>query len=96
MPITNTNVSVLATNPSVAGTTALHAGHKGSPNDPCPVTVYNPGTCTLFVGGPTVTTANGIAILAGTSMAFNLVDGDILYGITSTVTTTVNVMRGRS
>lgn len=60
-----------------------------------PVSVYNPGVTVLYVGGPAVTTGNGIPIGIGAVADFSLVRGDVLYGITGTVTTTVNVMKGR-
>lgn len=91
MAITNTNVTVAAT----AGGTALHGGLRGSVEDPVPLTIYNPGAAPVFVGGSGVTASNGVAIAAGASSSFNLVDGDVLYGIVSTVTTTVSVMKGR-
>lgn len=93
MAITNTNVTVNGTPGAVV---QLHAGHKGSVNDPCPVSIYNPGVATVYVGSSVVTTSNGIPIAPGATSNFTLVDGDILYGITATVTTTINVMRGRS
>lgn len=86
MAITNATVTVL-TAPIL-----LASGAKGTLYDPVPVTVIGSSTG-VFLGGSSVTTANGIA--AGTTpLSFALIQGDDLYGI-SAGSIAVNVMKGR-
>lgn len=90
MPITNTNVTV------GGAATALVGNPTGSPQNPTPVSVYNPGVASIFTGGSGVTPSNGIPIAAGGTGNFSLTSGNALYGIVSTATQTVAVMQGNN
>ena len=95
MPITNTNVTVTCQGNGTGASPVLLANPGGSLTDPVPVSIHNPGVPTLWTGGPTVTPSNGIPIVGGATGNASLMNGDPLYGIFATVTTTVNVMKGR-
>jgi hypothetical protein len=48
---------------------------------------------TVFLGGPDVTTGVGYSVVAGGEMAVDLGDGDDLYAVVASGTTTVDVLR---
>ena len=97
MPIVSTNVTVTCQgNGTGASPVSLSSTHYGTITDPFPISIHNPGVPTLWVGSATVTPSNGIPIVGAATASFQLADNDQLYGIFSTVTTTVNVMKGRS
>ena len=85
MALVSTNVTVLAT----AGGTKIAEG-RGSGDTVVPV--YNPAA-PVWVGSTGVTTSNGILLGTGVVKDFTLHDGDILYAIANTATTTVAVLR---
>jgi hypothetical protein len=57
-------------------------------------TAVNGTGATLFIGGPTVTSANGFAVPAsGTLPTQLLYSGDQIFGITASGTTTVSMFQ---
>lgn len=94
MPIANNRVTVLCGTNTV-GTQLTASTLVGNVVNPIPVTVYNPGAAPVFLGGPNVTLANGVALAPGATLSYPIVNGDVLYGVCSTATTTVNLMVGQ-
>ena len=50
----------------------------------------------IYVGGPDVTTANGILVASGANLSVDLGPGDLLYAVASAGTPTVRVMTTRT
>lgn len=91
MPIINSSVSVGTAATKVASPT------HGSPVAPVRVTVAVPsGGVTVFFGGPNVTASNGIPVAAGSSLSWELSDGDDLYGVVASGSQSVHVAKTRS
>jgi hypothetical protein len=78
-----------------SGTTQfLNTG--GTVTDPLPCIIRNTDAAdTVYIGGPTVTAGEGFELLAGESMPFSLIAGDIPYAISATDTPVVAVLCGR-
>ncbi len=58
-----------------------------------PITFYNNGAGTIFVGGSDVTTSNGVPVPASTwGPAFDLWPLDALYGIVASTTSEARVI----
>lgn len=75
-------------------TTATLIYNLGTPVANAGIAVYNAGPTQVFLGGPTVTTATGIVLGAGTTFSaagFNSVR-DPLYAISASGTQTCQVM----
>lgn len=71
----------------------LHYARNGNGMVPEGVTVFNDdGSITVFVGGPTVSTANGIPILAGSSFSIDMVSGERLYAVAASGTPVVRIL----
>lgn len=100
MPITNTNVTVNCSgNGGTTGGTATQITptlSTGSVIIPVPVVIYNPGVGPVFVGGPSVVSGNGVLVAPGEKYTWPtpLAQGEILYAIANTVTTTVSITKG--
>ncbi len=97
MPITNTNVTVNCL--GTGGTaTQLTSGLSGNATLPHPVVIYNQGAAPIFVGGASVTPSNGIPVAAGVVYTWptTLIQGEQLYAIANTATTTITLVRGLS
>lgn len=56
------------------------------------IAVYNNGASTVYCGGSSVTTSNGLPIAAGTAWSFDLSIADQLYGIVASGTVEVRVI----
>lgn len=59
---------------------------------PATTLIQNKHTTAIYVGGPDVSTTNGIEIAAGASLSF---DGAGLYGIVAAATADVRVLEGK-
>lgn len=71
---------------------------KGSQGDTLPFAVRNlqaPGGTTIYIGGPNVTSSNGMPLFGGESMPFGLWQSDIPYAVAASGTVTVAVLAGR-
>lgn len=57
--------------------------------------VTNRGATTVYLGGPTVTSAAGWQLDAGQTVSLNVDtgNGDLLYGITASGSSTIHVLR---
>jgi hypothetical protein len=76
--------------------TSLVNPTTGSKGDPVPVIVFNNDpTVTVFLGGATVTAAQGTPLLAQTGVTVQLIAGEQIFAITAAATVDVRVMRGR-
>lgn len=91
MAIVNNRVAVTCGTNTVG---VLLATATGNVNVPTPITIYNPGVAPIIVGGPTVIAASGFPIAPGASRDFSLLNGETVYAVCNTVTTTANVMIG--
>ncbi len=78
MAITSTTVSV--------GTTAVRLDSSDGPGPTGSTAVRNAGTATVYLGGPNVTTSNGIALDVGQTFTADLAPNDALYGIAASGT----------
>ena len=58
------------------------------------VIIYNPSATVVYIGGPTVTTANGIPIPATTLHPFRLplAHKDTLWAVAASGTPTINIL----
>jgi hypothetical protein len=54
--------------------------------------ITNAGGATVFIGGASVTTGTGLAILNNSSLVFSAFSGDAVYGIVAAGTNAVSVM----
>jgi len=67
-----------------------------SVTDPTPVVIMNNDpTNTVFIGGPNVTSANGIPVYKQTGISFRILNSDPIYAITAGPTVDTRVMIGR-
>ena len=71
---------------------AIVDGSAGNNGYPLSATVKNSGATTMYVGGSDVTNSNGFAVGAGEAVSVDLVN-DILYAVTASGTTTVQILR---
>ena len=88
------SVVIAATPTMVVGGQATEPGRAlaGTVSYPAAAVVSNPsGGQTVYLGGITVDTT-GWPLAAGSSIEVDLV-GDILYGVTSTTTQTLHILR---
>ena len=85
MAFDNAEVSVATT------ATVIASGDS----DGCVATIKNVGSADVYLGGSSVTTANGVALGASAAMSFDLDAGEKLYGIVATGTNAIRVMRHR-
>lgn len=78
----------------VVGTTplALVTPAYGGANDPYNAIVVNSGPSIVYVGGPTVSVAQGFPLPVGAVFGVDLQVGDNLYGIVATGSQTVSLM----
>lgn len=90
MPLKSAHVSV------TTSATLLAAGTDGAPGYPISVVVLNTGSTSVELGGADVTASTGYELGAGLSLSIDLVHGDDLYGIVSTTTCVVDVLKTRS
>jgi archaellum component FlaG (FlaF/FlaG flagellin family) len=51
------------------------------------------GSVTVYVGGSTVTAADGFPIAAGATLTLDLDPGELLYAVAASGSTTVHVLR---
>lgn len=58
--------------------------------------VRNTGAVTVFLGGPTVTAAQGYPLQAGEAVGLHLLAGDDLYGITASADVEVATINTRA
>jgi len=72
-------------------TTAELIASGGSAQNPKTVLIRSP-SATIFVGGPTVTAADGFPVGVNDTLSLDLRSGDDLYAIASAGTPTVNVL----
>lgn len=86
MPISNTVVTLNAVTPT------LLASGRGM--DTTSVLLTD-ASATIFVGGASVTAANGASVASTDKPSFDLGAADDLYGIASAATPTVRVLRTR-
>lgn len=91
--IKHTSINVTTTAASLI-TLADKFGHaSGEASVTRSVLLSNEGSVDVLVGGSGVTsTAYGAKLKAGTSLAFDLGAGDVLFGITPTGTATVRAL----
>ena len=89
MAIVATNTTVVAT----AGGTRLAVG-TGGLGDPTSVKVHNRGA-PIWLGGSGVTVAAGLPLATNATETFSLTNGEALYAIANTATTTVTIFQGR-
>ena len=61
--------------------TAVIALATASAKNTHEITIYNDSNKSIFVGGSTVTTANGFHIPASNFREFKIANGDILYAV---------------
>jgi hypothetical protein len=88
MPIQNA-LHTLSTAPEM-----IASGASATLSDKVSVLVSAP-SATIFVGGPDVTAANGVAVTSSDTLSIDLLAGDSLFAIASTGTPTVRVMTTR-
>ena len=72
----------------------LCSAAKGTSTDPVPVILYAAATG-VSIGGPTVTTANGVPLPATTPFSLNLIQGDDIWAV-GTGNINVTVLKGRN
>ncbi len=79
----------------VVGTTpTLLSGAPGDAVSGSRIQVRNSsGTTSVFLGGPSVTTANGYELPAGASVAITLNEGESLHAVVVVGTVTVHALR---
>ena len=71
----------------------LHYAKNGNGMVPEGIVVFNDdATITVYVGGPTVSTANGIPVLAGNSFSIDMVSGERLYAVAASGTPVVRIL----
>jgi hypothetical protein len=82
---------------SVGGTpTLLINPSTGSIGDPVPAVIFNnDAALKLFIGGPTVSAANGFPIVAQSGIGFRLITSDPVYGISGGANIDARVLIGR-
>lgn len=70
---------------------------SGTIGDPLPVQIKNiDASITIYIGGANVTSSNGYPLLAGQSLAMQLLgSGDLPYAISASATPTMAVLVGR-
>jgi len=74
----------------------IHTSVNGHSDAPTGVIVYNnDATITVYVGGPDVTTSNGVPVLALTSFSVDLISGDQLWGVAASGTPNIRVLYTR-
>jgi len=75
---------------------AFSTTRAGTLQDPIPFVILNPtgATQTIFIGGPTVTTATGFPIPAGQSFSGSILDSNVPFVI-GAGTSTANYILGR-
>lgn len=75
------------------GTTAVLIAKGGNVTIPESVLIQNPvgATATVYLGGADVTTANGVAVIAGSSISVDMVS-DSLYAIVGTGTQEIRTL----
>jgi hypothetical protein len=71
--------------------TLLNTGTDTGPSGSS-VTVVNASAGDVFVGGPDVTTANGVRLAAGGSLSADLTEGEHLHAIVAAGTADVRVL----
>jgi hypothetical protein len=54
--------------------------------------VYNNGSVTAYIGGPDVTTTNGVPLAAGATLTAALGYADNIYAVTASSTTDLRVL----
>ena len=83
---------MIATKPTIAATATLVNAGAGVATIPRQIIVSVPtGGSTVYFGGPTVTSAAGFPVVAGGSLAVELVN-EPLYAITASGTQAINVL----
>ena len=77
------------------GATATVISTAASDRDGHSVLIQNPtGGVTVYIGGAGVTTSSyGVALAAGSDISMDLLQNEIVYGIVTTGTQAVNVLR---
>jgi hypothetical protein len=77
------------------GTTATVISTAANDRDGHSVLVQNPSaSTTVYIGGAGVTTTSyGVALAGGADMSIDLLQGEILYGVVTSSTQNVNVLR---
>lgn len=63
--------------------TALNAASDSDSRAGFSVLVYNNGSSTVYIGGPSVTSTTGVPLTASNSISVDVYPGDVLYGITA-------------
>jgi hypothetical protein len=66
----------------------------GNMQDVLPLLVENAGSATVYIGGPSVTTANGFILTAGAAIPFTLLNSDTPWAVSGS-STLVCVLAGR-
>jgi hypothetical protein len=77
------------------GTTATVISTAANDRDGHSVLVQNPSaSTTVYIGGAGVTTASyGVALAGGADISIDLLQGEVLYGVVTSSTQNVNVLR---
>ena len=83
--LVNTAISV--------GTTAI-ALPTTAANGRITMSVHNAGSVIVYVGGASVTTANGLPLEVGEKLAFDLDANVVLYGVVASGTADVRILEG--
>ena len=76
----------VATTATALPTTAL-AGRKS-------ILIQNAGSATMYLGGSTVTTSNGILLAAGLSLPFDIGEAVTIYAIVADGTQEARILEG--
>lgn len=85
MSIANNAVSVT--------TTATRLDPNEGPGPVGSFAVTNTGAGTIYLGGPNVTTSNGVPLSAGQTFSADLAPNDALYAITASGTQDCRIMQ---
>ncbi len=90
-------MAILSEAESLSGTRELlYTSTSGHAEAPQSLLVYNNhATITIYVGGPDLTTANGMLVVAGASVSLDLIVGDEVYAIAASGTPEVRLLFNR-
>lgn len=96
MTVINLAALAITDTPVVAVISGLNYGSRSSSN-PIVAIIQNTGANNAYIGGVTVTSANGIKLLPGESMPLEIAGADVYYAICATAeSATIRVMVTRA
>ncbi len=71
----------------------IHTATNGNGMSPEGILIYNEdASITVYVGGPSITTSNGIPIVAGASISFDLITAEVVWAVAASGTPVIRIL----